>query len=197
MKKKKFNDNNVIDKATKLFWLKGFHATSMRDIQEVTDMRPGSLYATFGSKDELFKRSLIRYHQHGVDLLDKCYHSSSSPLSGLKEFLNIFFSLNSNKAPSNVCLLVKTVTELSEENHQLLEYSKKLLLDMQTRFEKIFEEAQVKGEVTTSLTAKNLAIYFQMQFMGLRILKELNSGNDHQISWIINEMLDKYPFNCK
>lgn len=195
MKKKKFDDDDVVDKATNLFWLKGFHATSMRDIQEVTDMRPGSIYATFGSKDELFKRSLIRYHQHGVDLLDKCYHSSSSPLLGLKEFLNMVFFVDSNKSPSNVCLLVKTVAELSEENHQLLKYSKVLLLDMQTRFEKIFEEAHLKGEVTTSLTAKKLAIYFQMQFMGLRSLKELNGSNDHQIRWIVNEMFDQYPFN--
>lgn len=195
MKKKKFEDNEVVDKVTNLFWLKGFHATSMRDIQEVTDMRPGSIYATFGSKDELFKRSLIRYHQHGVDLLDKCYHSSSSPLLAIKDFLNNVFFVDSNKSPSNVCLLVKTVAELSEENHQLLKYSQTLLLDMQARFEKIFEEAQQKGEVTTSLTSKKLAIYFQTQFMGLRCLKELDDSNDEYIKWIVDEMFVRYPFN--
>ena len=55
----KFDRQQVIDKATHLYWEKGFHATSMRHLQEVIDMRPGSIYAAFGSKEELFKHCLL------------------------------------------------------------------------------------------------------------------------------------------
>ncbi|MFA0500949.1 TetR/AcrR family transcriptional regulator, partial [Vibrio sp. 10N.222.46.A1] len=51
----KFDRQDVVDKATNLYWEKGFHATSMRNLQDVIDMRPGSIYAAFGSKEGLFK----------------------------------------------------------------------------------------------------------------------------------------------
>ncbi|MFQ3195590.1 MAG: TetR/AcrR family transcriptional repressor of nem operon, partial [Colwellia sp.] len=47
--KVKFERDDVIRKASQLFWEKGFHATSTRDLQEVVNMRPGSIYAAFGS----------------------------------------------------------------------------------------------------------------------------------------------------
>ncbi len=43
----------AIRKATDLFWKKGFHATSMRNLHDVIDMHPGSIYASFGSKESV------------------------------------------------------------------------------------------------------------------------------------------------
>lgn len=57
----KHDRQDAIQKATDLFWEKGFHATSMRNIQQAMDMRPGSIYASFGSKEGLFQESLQHY----------------------------------------------------------------------------------------------------------------------------------------
>lgn len=59
-KQAKFDRDDVIEKAKNLYWEKGYHATSMRNLQDVVDMRPGSIYAAFGSKDNLFKEALNR-----------------------------------------------------------------------------------------------------------------------------------------
>ena len=64
-KSAKFNREDIIQKAANLYWEKGFHATSMRNLQEVIDMRPGSIYASFGSKEGLFKEALQHYASHG------------------------------------------------------------------------------------------------------------------------------------
>ena len=50
----KFNREDVIEKAKNLYWEKGYHATSMRNLQDVVNMPPGSIYAAFGSKDNYF-----------------------------------------------------------------------------------------------------------------------------------------------
>jgi len=50
----KFNREDVSEKAKNLYWEKGYHATSMRNLQDVINMHPGSIYAAFGSKDKLF-----------------------------------------------------------------------------------------------------------------------------------------------
>ncbi|MDC9612019.1 TetR/AcrR family transcriptional regulator, partial [Pseudoalteromonas sp. GABNS16H] len=36
-----------------LFWERGYAGASMKQIEQALDMRPGSIYATFGSKDGL------------------------------------------------------------------------------------------------------------------------------------------------
>ncbi len=50
----KYNHAEVLNKATELFWQKGYQGTKMRDLQEHLDMRPGSIYAGFGSKEAIF-----------------------------------------------------------------------------------------------------------------------------------------------
>ncbi|MGB2139878.1 MAG: helix-turn-helix domain-containing protein, partial [Psychrobacter sp.] len=45
-----YNRQEALDRAVKLFWHKGFHATSLKDIEQALDMRPGSIYAAFGNK---------------------------------------------------------------------------------------------------------------------------------------------------
>ncbi|WP_238062442.1 helix-turn-helix domain-containing protein [Psychrobacter sp. Ps3] len=51
----------ALEHAIALFWQKGFHATSLKDIEHALDMRPGSIYAAFGNKDGLFQEALDYY----------------------------------------------------------------------------------------------------------------------------------------
>ncbi|WP_181969719.1 TetR/AcrR family transcriptional regulator [Paraburkholderia sp. DHOC27] len=44
-----------------LFWRKGFHATSLRDLGEALDIRMPSLYAAFGSKEALYVEAVDLY----------------------------------------------------------------------------------------------------------------------------------------
>ncbi|WOD06891.1 hypothetical protein [Marinomonas sp. GJ51-6] len=39
-KKAKFDRQQVIENATNLYWEKGYHATSMRNLQDAIDLRP-------------------------------------------------------------------------------------------------------------------------------------------------------------
>ena len=49
-----YNRHDALERALQLFWQKGFHATSLKDIEQALDMRPGSIYAAFGNKEGLF-----------------------------------------------------------------------------------------------------------------------------------------------
>jgi AcrR family transcriptional regulator len=47
--------------ATRLFWIKGYEATSIADLTETMGIGTKSLYAAFGSKDALYAEAL-KYH---------------------------------------------------------------------------------------------------------------------------------------
>jgi TetR/AcrR family transcriptional repressor of nem operon len=58
---KDFDPAAAVDAAMDLFWTKGYEATSVDDLVRHLGVGRGSLYATFGSKHQLYLRALERY----------------------------------------------------------------------------------------------------------------------------------------
>jgi len=164
----KQNRQDVVDKATNLYWEKGFHGTSMRNLQDVIDMRPGSIYAAFGSKEGLFKEALQHYAQQGADNLAALKASTGSPLQGLKLFVEAAVITSQTCAPSGICMLTKTISELTDDNADLLTEAKRLLNVVEQDLANTFVEAKNAGEIDNNKDAQQLARQLQVQIMGLR-----------------------------
>lgn len=164
---------DALHSATHLFWEKGFHATSMRNIQQAMDMRPGSLYAHFGSKEALFKCALQHYADNSQKRLALCVEQAASPLGGLKKFVTDVV-MDSDTAPSGLCMLVKTITELTDDQADLLQEAKRLLQAMEKAFAGVLQQAQMAGEISREADTARLARYLQMQLMGLRAYARAN-----------------------
>jgi TetR/AcrR family transcriptional repressor of nem operon len=58
---KEFEPDVALDRAMELFWRRGYHATSIGDLTEHLGIARASLYATFGSKHDLYVAALNRY----------------------------------------------------------------------------------------------------------------------------------------
>jgi TetR/AcrR family transcriptional regulator, transcriptional repressor for nem operon len=58
---REFDVDTALVRAMKVFWSKGYEATSLDDLCGVTSLSRSSLYATFGSKRDLLLRSFDRY----------------------------------------------------------------------------------------------------------------------------------------
>ncbi|MFC5719318.1 TetR/AcrR family transcriptional regulator [Streptomyces gamaensis] len=58
---KEFDPDAALQSALELFWQRGYEATSMADLVAHLGIARASLYATFGSKRELYQRALERY----------------------------------------------------------------------------------------------------------------------------------------
>ena len=173
----KHNRDEVIQKATWLFWEKGFHATSMRDLQDRVDLRPGSIYAAFGSKEGLFKEALKFYVEDSYEQLISCT-KKYSPLQALKEFFISVVLCNEEQRPSEVCMLVKTLTELPPENAELIDDAKGYLKGMEDLFASLLSQSQEEGEIDSSKDTRRLARYLQMQLMGLRTYARTNADKE-------------------
>jgi AcrR family transcriptional regulator len=177
----------LIGKATNLYWQKGFHATSMRNLQNVIDMRPGSIYAAFGSKEGLFKETLQNYTQQAMAHLAKLKMSNGSPLKGLKQFIEVAVIDSQTSSPSGMCMLTKTISELTEENAELLTEAKDLLNEIERHFLNTFIEAQVACEIDKNKDATLLARHLLIQIMGLRSYARINN-NPQVVAKMIDDL---------
>jgi AcrR family transcriptional regulator len=194
-KNAKFDRAEVVDKATNLYWEKGYHGTSMRDLQSTVDLRPGSIYAAFGSKDNLFKEAMNHYADSSGRLLESCLNESNSPLTGLKSFIRKITVGSKETAPSDMCMIVKSISELTEtDNKELLNEAKSLLNSVEIKFADIISQAINLGEIETSKDTLELARYLQIQIIGLRTYSRVNDDKEI-IEKFIDEIFIGAPFH--
>ncbi|MCG3881246.1 TetR/AcrR family transcriptional regulator [Psychrobacter sp. Ps3] len=163
-----YNRQEALDRAVKLFWHKGFHATSLKDIEQALDMRPGSIYAAFGNKDGLFQEALDHYAKASLTELERILAHHQSPLSGLAAFIRQLGGIRDKDLPSRACMLVKSLLELGAREQAALQKVEKLLAGMESRFAECFVEAQRLGELDAELDPLRLARRLQAEVMGLR-----------------------------
>ena len=165
----KYDRQQAIEAATDVFWQQGYQGTKMRDLQVRLDMRPGSIYAGFGNKQGLFKDVLDHYVALSIAHIDRCCQHADNPLLGLKHFMRA--QLLEKGKPENVriCLLVKTLSELDEQEPELCALAKQGLQKIEQRFELGLVQAAAQGLLKDRADPARLAKWLQMQVMGLRI----------------------------
>ncbi|MET0492350.1 MAG: TetR/AcrR family transcriptional regulator [Actinoplanes sp.] len=61
-----FDEETVLDRAIQVFWQHGYEGASLSALTSAMGINRPSLYATFGSKEQLFQRAFARYHDTKV-----------------------------------------------------------------------------------------------------------------------------------
>lgn len=186
-----FDREDALANARNLFWRKGFHATSLKDIEAALSLKPGSIYAAFGSKKELFSEAL-HYYARGVEGEFQSFMAQSgSPLSGLIGYVRSITQGGLNKMPSNACMVFKTALELANDDSDLKDLAAEKLAGMAKLFAGAFEQARVAGEIAPDVDPHRAALKLQTSITGLRGMIEsgLPSGDvKNLIDDIIAEM---------
>lgn len=189
----KFDRQEVIKKATNLYWKKGFHATSMRNLQDEIDMRPGSIYSAFNNKEGLFKEVLRNYTNMGLTQIEALRNVLDTPIEVLKAFVKAQVIDTQTNAPNGVCMLAKTIGELTSENQELIDVTKDCLNEILLAFTTLIKEAQAQGIIDASKDTEELASYVQIQITGLRTFAKVNN-NEAILHRKIDDIFNHYPF---
>ncbi|MEP5154003.1 TetR/AcrR family transcriptional regulator [Planktotalea sp.] len=171
-----YDREDLIKRARDLFWTRGWAGTTLKDLEHCLQMKPGSFYAAFGSKDALFEIALDTYANDGLNRL-KTLEAELGPLETLQRFPAMV--IENEDAPAKACMLAKTLLELQAHDHPLAETANQHLLRMEDQFAQLFENAQTAGKVDATRDPKVLARRYQSDLMGLRVSAE-RKGVDAQ-----------------
>ncbi|MBT3136564.1 TetR/AcrR family transcriptional regulator [Alteromonas sp. ALT199] len=185
----KYDHNDIIEKATTLFWQRGFQAAGMRDIQQALDMRPGSIYARFQSKEGLFKLVVEHYAENSAKRL-KQVTEAASPIDALYNFFETALTGPDEQRYMRQCLLIKSIAELDIIGDIA---RKAVLQSMQTLkagFKNIVEACIKKGELPENTPTTLAAEWLQNQFVGLRAFALMQDENKATIQMIDKVMID-------
>ncbi|MEM8980896.1 MAG: TetR/AcrR family transcriptional regulator [Pseudomonadota bacterium] len=168
-RKPNFDRDELIERARDLFWKRGWAGTSLKDLEAGLQMKPGSFYAAFGSKDALFALALEKYASDGRERL-KALAEELGPLKALQSFPKMV--VETIDAPAKACMLSKTLLELRAHQHPLEQDANRHLLKMEAQFAELFEQAQARGDIAPALNPQRLARRYQSDLLGLRVSAE-------------------------
>ncbi len=107
-----YDEEAVLDQLTALFWAKGYNQTTMAELVEASGVHTSSLYATFGTKEELFAKVLRRYLAARMEMLATLIEDAGPGVDGIHAFLEAV-EIDATSGPGQQgCLLNTTCAEL-------------------------------------------------------------------------------------
>jgi AcrR family transcriptional regulator len=169
----KFDRDKALEDAVRLFWERGYSGTSMKHIEKALDMRPGSLYATFGNKDGLFREALDIYAGRMSQSMAESLQDAPTIMDGIFTYLrSLTLEITAPDSPARACLVVKTLLEVTEEQKELRTLVNQRLQTVEDHLTDLLEKARAQGELKPDVDSRRLARLIQAQIMGLRSLAQ-------------------------
>lgn len=155
---KKYNEQEVIEKAMNLFWRNGYETTSMQMLEKEMGINKFSIYASFGNKNGVFLESLKCYNQKLNTLLNKL-RKSQNGIESIKAYFYDFIAFSKDTEFGKGCLVTNTANEIGPEaDGQIKEALSRFTGNVRTIFEQKLKQNSNKDATTIEKQADYLII---------------------------------------
>jgi len=142
-----FDVEEALDVALELFWQHGFDGTAMQALCQAMDLQPGSVYAAFGSKRDLFVAVVRRYVETvSAEAVDRI-NGAPSGLQGTREYFDYLVDAMVDGKRRWGCLITNSLVELAAHDPDLAAMFQTHLARLQTSFAAALARARAEGEL--------------------------------------------------
>lgn len=166
-----FDRDAALEEAVRLFWRKGFEATSIADLTAAMGIGAPSLYAAFGSKESLYAEALRCYERRYGAAAWGRFDAARTARSAVEGLLRDSAAAltSSRSGASKGCMLVMSSIDRSEHPAlcDAVRASRHAALE---RLEARFRLAVEAGELRRGTDLRALARYIQTVQSGMSIL---------------------------
>jgi TetR/AcrR family transcriptional repressor of nem operon len=163
---KEFDTDEALDAALRVFWRKGYEATSIQDLVEATQVNRASLYESFGSKRKLFDKALARFASSENNVAQ----ATASMEPGLPRIRAAFQQVcEQSIADVRGCMVVNAIVERGAEDRKLRNLGRNARTGMENFFAASLAEAERLGQIRAGRDIPALACYLTNALFGLRV----------------------------
>lgn len=172
---REFDYEYVLDKAVETFWHKGYEATSVQDLVDATGLHRGSLYAAFGSKQELFLTVLDRYHHIVVGRLLELLEKESAGRRGIQLFFDTVIEHILTAGPLRGCLVTNSAVERGLSCQDTAAKVGACLNRLEMGFLRSLERMQEAGELKPGANLQALSRHLTSLLQGLLVIGKVRA----------------------
>ncbi len=161
---------DVLDRATRLFWQRGYGGTSLNDLERAMGIGRTSIYAAFGGKESLFLQVIDHYDANYNAKLRVALRSGGSTRASIERYFNELVRVLSDPEMPFGCLLTNVAVEGDRGATRLGRKIAQSISRTEDAFYEVLREGQTKGEVNPDVDVRGLSRYFVAATHGLSTL---------------------------
>ncbi|TWI20338.1 TetR/AcrR family transcriptional regulator [Sphingobacterium siyangense] len=162
---KEFDYSQKLQKVRDLFWKKGYHTTSLRDIVNTMQLNKSSIYDSFGNKHTLFIESLKDYSDLKEQQYRKALKNGTSPIIILEKTIRDV--VEQAIIDKKTCLIVKTIFEVAETDKEVQMLLVKITSTLQSILADLVKSSQEEGAIKMTTDPKIVARFIFSGFSSL------------------------------
>lgn len=164
-----FDKQAALARAMEVFWVKGYEGASMAHLTSAMGIASPSLYAAFGSKEELFRQALTLYGEtEGREIWDAVTNASTA-YEAVEGFLVQTARTFTRSGKPTGCLVVLSALHATETcetvRRELVRMRKQTVEDLTARFKK----GVAAAEIAAGVDVKAVAEYYVTVQQGMSI----------------------------
>lgn len=180
----------LVQKAQKLFWLKGYKGVTTKDLANYLDVSASTIYNKY-SKEMLFMDSVEYYISTCSDPFLSQLRKSSGGKDSLRDFFYKMIDVLIDKTFPRSCLMVNTVVEMRNENQEIIKLYQRYFNALISSYKVVLEKAIELGQIKHPEKKDEYAEFLLGVIFGLSILYKINDKEnlqkfiDEQLSFVV------------
>jgi TetR/AcrR family transcriptional regulator, transcriptional repressor for nem operon len=167
---REFDPDTVLERAMRVFWAKGYHASSLDDLCDAAELNRPSLYAAFGDKRALFLATLDRYGDRAVARVTAALSHPVPIRDAIAAFLTEMIEQIVAGPGRAGCFIGNCAAEVAPNDRAAAACVTRNLKRVEAAFHAGFAAAKSRGEFSPETDIDALAKFFVASTQGLRLV---------------------------
>ncbi|QWU17598.1 transcriptional regulator, TetR family [Paenibacillus sophorae] len=186
-----FDNTEALKSALQVFWEKGYEGSSLSDLTEAMKINRSSLYATFGSKEQLFNQALDLYFEGPPKLTGAAFNETTAR-AVVERLLNVTADSVTNPSTPKGCLTIRGAIACGEDAEVIRQELTSRRVETEMALRHRFEEAKSAGDLPAGSDPAALARYIMTITEGMSIRAADGSTRD-ELQDVIDITMQAWP----
>ncbi|MFD9909003.1 TetR/AcrR family transcriptional regulator [Streptomyces sp. NPDC059063] len=162
-----FDRTTALRRAMELFWEQGYEATSMTDLTSAMGIASPSLYAAFGSKEQLFREAVALYDATEGSYMADAFGEGTTARGAIAALLREKARAYTEPGKPPGCMIVLAATNCSEANSPVRQHLADLRSSGRDLMIRRFEQGVRDGELPEGTDAAAATDFYSAVLQGM------------------------------
>ena len=167
---REFDMDKALDRAIGVFRARGFHATSIGDLTDATDLTAGSIYKAFKDKRAVFLAAFDRYTSLRNAQIRNIADTAKSGRDRISDLLAFYVRSSRGVEGRLGCLVVGSAVEMAIFDLEIAARVTSTLQKNEALLASLIKQGQSDGSISSAIDAEDTARVLVCLTQGMRVV---------------------------
>lgn len=164
-----FCTDTALNRALEVFWRKGYEGATLTELTQAMGINKPSLYAAFGNKEDLFRKTLDRYTREKLAYLREAVEEAPTALEMARRMLLGAADMLTNPDHPVGCLTVKGAMTCTDQAPSVKAELDHIRIRFETAVQDRLRQAIADGELAEDADPAQLSRFLTVVIQGMAI----------------------------